>query len=116
MLPASLADNAQQHQFTWMHVRIAVVGLVRILGRIVAVHVVRHGAPVDHEESRNVRLGRHVHATSAGSGGLFFRLPVDPGIHLGELEQVLAVVAGLRMVIRCCRQPEVSFTPVCLGR
>ncbi len=35
MLPAALADDAQQHQFARMHVRIAVVGLVRILRRVV---------------------------------------------------------------------------------
>ena len=35
MLPASLADDPQQNQFARMHVRIAVVGLVRILRRIV---------------------------------------------------------------------------------
>ncbi len=67
MLPAALADDAQQRQLARMHVRIAVVGLVRILPRVVGVHVVRHRAPVDHEVRRNVGLGRNVHATSAAS-------------------------------------------------
>ena len=31
MLPASLADDSQQHQLAWMHMRIAVIGLMRVL-------------------------------------------------------------------------------------
>jgi len=58
MLPAALADDAQQHLLAWMHVRIAVVGLVRILEGIVRVHVVRHRAPINQEICRMVRLGR----------------------------------------------------------
>src|ERR1700757_736961 len=52
MLPSALADDAQQYQFARMHVRIAVVGLVRILRGIVWVHVVRHRASVDQEIRR----------------------------------------------------------------
>ncbi len=59
MLPAALADDAQQHQFARMHVRVAVVGLVRILGRIVGVHVVGHRAAVDQEVRGMVGLGRN---------------------------------------------------------
>jgi len=36
MLPPPWADDPYQRDFTWMHVRIAVVGLVRILGPILA--------------------------------------------------------------------------------
>src|SRR5271168_883844 len=38
MLPAALADGANQHQLARMNMRITVVGLVRILGRVVGIH------------------------------------------------------------------------------
>ena len=38
VLPSALADHAYQRQFTRMHVGVAVVGLVRILGPIICVH------------------------------------------------------------------------------
>ena len=60
MLPAALADGADQRQLAWMHVRVAVIGLVGILGRIVRVHEIRHRAPVDQEVGGVVRLGRDI--------------------------------------------------------
>jgi len=53
MLPAALADDAQQHLLAWMHVRIAVVRLVGVLWGIIRVHVVGHRASVDHKIRRN---------------------------------------------------------------
>ena len=60
MLPATLTDDPQQHLLARMHVRIAVVGLVRVLDRVVRIHVIGHRAPVDHEVRRVVGLGRDV--------------------------------------------------------
>jgi len=95
VLPAPLPDDPKQGQFARMHMRIAVVRLVLILGRIVGVHVVRHRAAVDHEIDRVVGLGRHVQAATRGAGraaslrrDLRQRLDVNVGIDLGELEQV----------------------------
>jgi len=51
---------ADQRQLARMHVRVAVVGLVRVLGRVVGVHQVGHGAPVGSEVSGMVRLGLYV--------------------------------------------------------
>ena len=116
MLPASLSDNPQQHQFTGMHVRIAVVRLMRIFRSIVRIHEIRHGASVDHEVRRNIWLGSNRHATGAGSEGLLLGLAVDPRIHFGKLEQILAVVAGAWMVVRSSSQAEVILTPVALRR
>ena len=59
MLPASLADDPQQNLLAGMHVRIAVVGLVRILDGVVRIHVIGHRASVDHEVRRMVGLGRN---------------------------------------------------------
>src|SRR5437773_837668 len=88
MLPAALADDAQQHLLAWMHVRIAVVGLVGILHGIVRVHVVRHGAPVNQEIGRMVRLGRDVETASRSSSdtsspcrNLRLCLVMNVGIH-----------------------------------
>ena len=88
MLPAALADDAQQHLLAWMHVRIAVVRLVRILHGIVRVHVVGHGAPVNQEICRMVRLGRDVETASGSSShtsslcrNLHLCLAVNDGIH-----------------------------------
>ncbi len=36
------------------------------------------------------------------------------GIHLGELEQVLAVVAGSGVVVGGCREPEIRFPQMVL--
>jgi hypothetical protein len=122
MLPTPRADDAQQRQLTRMHVRIAVVRLVRIFRGIVRIHEVRHRAPVDHEIGRNVRLGGNVHAAGVGRGrracptGLFFRLAVNPGIHLGVLEEVFPVVASSRVVVRCVGEPEIGFAPETLRR
>src|SRR5207249_4918562 len=76
-------------------------------------------AAVDHEKSGNIRLGRNVQtatwsARRATGGGvnLSQRLVMDSGIHLGELEQILAVIAGLGMVKGGCREPEVVLTPM----
>src|SRR6266700_1673469 len=96
MLPPACADDADQRQLTRMHVRIAVVGLVRILERIVRVHVIGHRASVNHEVRGMVRLGRNVQTASWSRGpsvaewsrrrDLLLRLAVNAGIHLGELE------------------------------
>ena len=68
---------AQQRQFSRVHVRIAVIGLMRILSRVVRVHVVRHGAPVDHEIGGVVRLGRNFQAASgSASSAAHFPWPV----------------------------------------
>src|SRR5258706_62103 len=67
MLPTALANDAQQYLFTWMHVRIAVVRLVRILGCIVRIHIVWHGAPVDHEIRRMVGFGWDGEAAAHGA-------------------------------------------------
>src|SRR6516162_5721184 len=40
MLPPALTDDSYQGQLTGMHVRIAVVGLLRVLEGVVRVHVV----------------------------------------------------------------------------
>ena len=114
MLPSGCANDAQQGQLARMHVRIAVVRLVRIFRRIVGIHQVGHRTSVDHEVGRDVGLGSNRHAPRTGPGRLFLCLAVDPGIHLGELEQVFPVVAGARMAVRCRRQPKVmlSYTRV----
>ena len=102
MLPAALADDPQQDQLAGMHVRIAVVGLVRILAGVVRIHVVRHGAAVDHEVGRVIRLGRDVQLQPArsvqaqlASLATCLGLAMNPGIDFGELEQILAVIAGV---------------------
>ena len=61
MLPAPLPDDSQQHQLAWMHMRIAVIGLMRILGCVVRIHVVWHGPAVNHEIRRVIifRSNRH---------------------------------------------------------
>ncbi len=74
MLPASLADDAQQNLLARMHVRIAVVRLVRILGRVVRIHVIRHRAAIDQEISRMIRLGRDVETGRARNGTRLRRL------------------------------------------
>src|SRR5882762_10167039 len=118
VLHAALADDAQKDQLTWMEVRIAVVRLMGVLGSVVGVHVIRHGAPVDQEIDRMVRLGRDIEAASgssshAGAAGryLLFRIAVNDGIHFGKLEQVFAVVAGFSVVVGRMRQTEVGFVP-----
>ncbi len=102
MLQPALADDAQEHQFARVHVRVAVVRLQRILRRVIGVHVVGHGAAVHEEIRRVVRLGGDDHA-AGGIGAaqvlLCLRFVVDADVHLGELEQVLAVVAGFRVVV-----------------
>src|SRR5437588_10083792 len=114
MLPPALADNAQQYMLARMHVRIAVVGLVPILGRIVWVHVVGHRAPVNHVVRGNVWLGRDFEAAprsashaSAPCRHLLRCLAVNSGIHLGELEEIFAVVTGLGMIVCGGRQAEI---------
>src|SRR6266576_4919536 len=113
MLPAPLADNSQQYQLAWMHMGIAVIGLVRILRSIVWVHVIRHGTSVNHVISGMIILGSDVHASGASGAPLarlLFRLLVDLRIHLGELEEIFPVVAGRSMVIRRRRQPVIGLT------
>ena len=122
VLPAPRSDHAHQHLIERVHVWVAVVGLVRIVGRVVRIHGVRHRAPVDQVVARVIRLGRHRQgggrarhagdrvgrARRAGCDRLDLRfgLRVDGGVDLAELEQVLAVVAGGRMVVGRGRQPE----------
>src|ERR1700694_5125440 len=93
MLPPTLADDAQQDLLAWMHVRIAVIGLVRIFSGVVRVHVVGHGPSVNQEVRGMVRLGRNVEAasrsashTTSGCRDLLQSLRVNIGIHLGKLE------------------------------
>src|SRR6266403_6012649 len=93
MLPATLADDSQERQLARMHVRVAVVRLVRILRRVVRVHIIRHRATVDHEVRGNVRLGRDAQTTSRSASragpscqDLLFCRAMNPGIYLGELE------------------------------
>ena len=105
MLPAALSDDPKQNQFAWMHVRIAVVRLVRILDRIISVHVIGHGAAVDHEVRGMVGLRDYVHAAGSNAGrarlrGLFFGLTMDLRIDLSELEQILAVVTAACQIVR----------------
>src|SRR5579883_450462 len=49
VLPAPLPNDTQQDEVPRVHVRISVVGLVGIVGRVIWIHVVRHGTPVDQE-------------------------------------------------------------------
>src|SRR5882762_795263 len=86
VLHAALADNAQQDQFTWMQVRIAIVRLMGVLRSVVRVHVIRHGATVDQEIDGMVRLGRDIEAASgrpsgacAASRHLLLRIAVNDG-------------------------------------
>ena len=110
MLPSALSNNAHQGQFARMHVGIAVVRLVGVLLGVVGIHVIRHGPPVDHEVRRMIGLCRNSQTASrisrlAVSRGcnLRFCLPMNARIDLGELEQIFAVVAGVRVVIRRMR-------------
>src|SRR6266576_5467484 len=119
MLPAALADDAQQHLLTRMHVRIAVVRLVGILEGIVRIHVVGHRASVNHVVRGKVRLSRDFEAAprsashaSAPCRNLLLCLAVNSGIHLRELEEIFAVVTGLRVVVGGARQGVIRFTPV----
>ena len=99
-------DHPQQHQLARMHMRVAVVRLVRILRRVVGIHVVRHRAPVDHEVSGKVGLGRdaddaaRVLPCRAAARCSCLRPGGESGIHFGKLEQILAVVAGCGVVVR----------------
>src|SRR5579864_7091247 len=116
-----------------MHVGIAVIGLMRVLRRVVRVHVIWHRASIDQEIGRVVWLRRDIEtATGAArsSGGasrssrldLRFCLRVNSRIHLRELEQVLPVVATIGMVVcranpaTCVWQSVVTFTPVRFSR
>src|ERR1700739_770292 len=47
MLPASLAEGANQNQSAGVDVRRAGVRLVRILVRVVRIHQIRHGTAID---------------------------------------------------------------------
>ncbi len=106
MLPPALANDAEQDLLAGMKVRVAVIGLVRVLRRIVGIHVIGHGAAVDHEVRRVVGLGGNLETASSRSrhAAGFSRdlgesLAVNAGVHLGELEEVLPVVAGLVIVV-----------------
>ena len=107
MLPPALANDAEQDLLAGMQVRIAVIGLVRVLRRVVGIHVVGHGAAVDHEVRRVVGLGGNLETASSGTrrASSFRRdlgesLAVNARVHLGELEEVFPVVAGLVVVVR----------------
>src|SRR5439155_3219239 len=49
---------------------------------------------------------------SAPCRNLFRCLAVNSGIHLGELEEIFAVVTGLGMIVCGGRQAEIRFTPM----
>ena len=68
VLPPALANRADQGQLARMHVRIAIIGLVRILGRIVGVHQVGHRAAVNQKVGRVIGLGWDLETASRGSG------------------------------------------------
>ncbi len=117
MLPAALADDAQQDHLARMHMRVAVVGLMGILVDVVVrIHVIGHGAAVDHEVGRVVRLGGDAETASGGAGDaargvdLGLGLLMNAGIHLGELEEILAVVAGFGVVVGGSGEAEVAVT------
>jgi len=122
VLPTTLADDPQERQLAWMHVRIAVVGLVRILDGVLRVHVVGHRAAVDHEicgvvgSVGTLRLHPGVPATQPFAAVTWASAWCGCWVHLGELEQVLAVVTGLRVVVGRRGQPEVALTPAGLRR
>src|ERR1017187_2078716 len=66
-----------------------------------------------------VRFGRYLETASWNSSGAVSRrghlrlgLNVDAGIDLAELEEILTVVASLRMIVCGRRKPEVLLTPV----
>src|SRR5271169_3346148 len=116
MLPASLANGANQHQLARMDVRVAVVGLVRILGCIVGIHEVWHGTAIDQEILGMVGLGLYVETASRYTSraahlcrNLRLRLAVNSRIHLGPLEKVFAVVAGLGVIVSCRRKAEIGL-------
>src|SRR5436305_13468296 len=105
-----------------MHVRIAVVRLMGILNGVVRIHVIRHGASVDHEIRGVIGLSRDLEtaswkASSAAHSYLDLRLSLgmDVRIHFGELEQVFPVVTSLGVVVGSSRKAEIIFTPVRLG-
>jgi len=86
--------------------------------------------PVDHEVVRPIRLsGDHEAAGLAGARSaagssrlrqigehLLFCLRVNVVVHLGELEQVLAVVASELVVVGRGRQSEIRLARCCFGR
>ena len=118
MLPSALPNDAQEHLLARMHVRVPVVGLMRILGRIIGVHIVRHRTPVDHEVRGMVRFRRDLKTASSAAGGaiasrrdLRQSLIVNVRVHLGELKKVLPVIAGLGMIVGRLRQPKIGFIP-----
>ena len=116
MLPVSLSDDPDQDQVSRVHVGVSVVGLVRVVGCVGRVHVVRHGAPIDEEVRRMVRLGLDIECGGTDTGGrtvcdglyLVFCLLVDVRIQLHPLGEVFAVVAGLRVVIGGGCEPKVG--------
>ena len=102
---------------------ISVVGLVRVLRRIVRVHVIWHRPAIDHEVGRVIRLGWNIQAAvdrlagsrdRAGGPGCHLgkSLAVNARIHLSELEEVFAVVAGLVVVVCRGSQAIVGLAPV----
>src|SRR5215469_11282003 len=130
MLPPALPDYSNKSLFTGMHMGISVVGLMRIFRRIIGVHVVRHRSPVNYEVSGVIGLcGNHEMApwrcNSASACGrprwvdnLRQRLTVNVGIHLGELEQILSVVATAGNVVGSAgrRKAEIGFGVEVQGR
>src|SRR5205807_5603973 len=121
MFPPPLSYGANQHQVPGMHVGIPVVGLVGIVGRIVGVHVVWHGTPVDQVVARMIGLGldfergrarKTARSRNATGDGLYllFCLFVDSRIELHELEQVFAVVTGRGVIVRRGSQPVIGVS------
>src|SRR5207248_5746231 len=74
---------------------------------------------LDQEVGRVVGLSLYVETTSRTTDRavgprrhLRLRLAVNPGIHLGPLEQIFPVVATPGVIVGSLREPEVRFSPV----
>src|SRR6202030_3569150 len=114
MLPTALPDSANQDLLAWMHVRIAVVGLVRIFGPKVRVHEVGHRAAINEEVLRVVGLSRDLELASWICNytvrlccDLRQCLAVNIAVHFRPLKQVFPVVVSFAVVVGVVRQPEI---------
>src|SRR5437660_2501260 len=102
MLPTALANGANQDLLARMHMRIGVIGPVRILGPIVSIHEVGHRAAINEEVSGMVRLSRDLElASRIGSYAAILCCDlrqcraVNIRVHFCPLGQVFPVVASL---------------------
>src|SRR5207244_12699968 len=102
----------------WMVVCVTWSMLVGRLCGICRMQVDWHLASVKQVVRWNVRFDCHLevapHSTShAGTPcrNLLLGLAVNSGIHLGELEEVFAVVACFGVVVSGRRQAEIRFPP-----